>query len=120
MKKITLTRESVAMGDDISAPHLWIIEIEHAWTITEILRYIVKLEYLPKILGGIATWSVAINEPIAVLSQENFDNPLLICLPDYPYQGTDAFVEFDKIHFSYHAQKGVSEVFEVLSQFKLN
>src|SRR5690606_39923641 len=83
MKKIKLTRESVAMGDDIDAPHFLEIDIEPNWTITEILKYISNINYLPKISGGRATWSVAINEPIAVLTQENPKEPLLICLPDY-------------------------------------
>jgi hypothetical protein len=119
MKKIKLTRESVAMGDDINAPHILEIEIDPNWTITEILKCIIKADYLPKISGEKATWSVAINEPIAVLTQKNPEKPLLICLPDYPYHGTKGFVEFDHIHFNYHMQKKASEVFEVLSRFKI-
>lgn len=119
MKKIKLTRESVAMGDDVDAPHFLEIEIEPNWTITEILEYVTDINYLPKIIGGRATWSVAINKPIAVLSQENPNEPLLICHPDYPYHGGRGFVEFDHIHFNYHAQKKANEVFEVLSRFKM-
>lgn len=119
MKKIKLTRDSVAMGDDINAPHFLEIEIEATWTITEILNYIVKIDYLPKISGGKATWSVAIYEPIAILTQKNPEKPLLISRTDYPYHGTKGFVEFDHIHFNYHAQKKASEVFDVLSRFKI-
>ena len=119
MRKIRLTRGSVAMGDDIDAPHLLEIKIATHWTITDILKYISRTNYLPKISGGKATWSVAINEPIAVLTQENPEEPLLICLPDYPYYGTKGFIEFDHIHFNYHAQKKASEVFEVLSRFRI-
>ena len=39
MKKIKLTRESVAMGDDVDAPHFLEIDIEANCTITEILKY---------------------------------------------------------------------------------
>ncbi|MFI2742201.1 hypothetical protein ACG2LH_05640 [Zhouia sp. PK063] len=119
MKKIKLTRESVAMGDDIDAPHFLEIEIQPNWTIIEILKYISKINYLPKITGGKATWSVAIHEPIAVLTQENPKEPLLICPASYPYYGTKVVVEFDHIHFNYHAQKKANEVFEVLSRFKI-
>lgn len=119
MKKIKLTRESVAMADDINAPHLFEIEINRSWKISQILNCIINANYLPCINGGKATWSVSINEPIAVLSQENMKNPLLICLPDYPYQGTNGFVEFNHIHFNYHAQKEAIEVFEILSRFKM-
>lgn len=120
MEKIKLTRESVAMGDDVYAPHFLEIEIGPNWTIKEILNYIVKIDYLPKISGGKATWSVSINEPIAVLTQQNPENPLLICLPDYPHQGTQDVVEIKHIHFNYHEQKKASIVFEVLSRFKIN
>ena len=119
MQKIKLTRESVAMGDDIDAPHFFEIEIQSNWTILEILKSIIKSNYLPKIYGGKATWSVAINEPIAILSQENFENPVLICLPDYPFHDTMGFVKIEHIHFNYHAQKKPEEVYEVLSRFKL-
>jgi len=119
MQKIKLTRESVAAGDDFDAPHFLEIEIQPNWTILEILQSIVKLNYLPKISGGKATWSVAINEPIAVLSQENFKNPILICLRDYPFQDTRGFIKIEHIHFNYHAQKKPEEVYEVLSRFRL-
>ncbi len=119
MKNIKLTRESVAMGDDIDAPHFEEIEIQPNWTIKKILKSIIKSEYLPRISGGKATWSVAINEPIAVLTQENSESPMLICLPDYPYQGTKGFVDIEHIHFNYHAQKKPIEVFEVLSRFNI-
>jgi len=119
MKKIKLTRESVAIGDDIDAPHLLEIEIQSNWTILDILKHILKLNYLPQINGGKATWSVAINEPIAVLSEENSENPLLICLPDYPYHDNLGFVNIEHIHFNYHAQKKPIEVYEVLSKFRI-
>ena len=119
MKKIKLTRESVAMGDDIDSPHFLEIEINPNWTIIEILKNINEIGYLPLIQGNKATWSVAINETIAVLSQGNFENPMLICLPDYPYQGTMGFIDIDYIHFNYHAQKNPKEVYEVLSRFNI-
>jgi hypothetical protein len=119
MKKIKLTRESVAMSDDIDAPHFMEIEIQPNWTITEILKYIIKSKYLPRISGGKATWSVAINEPIAVLTQENSQSPMLICYPEYPYQGTMGFVDIENIHFNYHAQKNPIEVLEVLREFNI-
>ena len=119
MKKIKLTRESVAMGDDIDAPHLLEIEIQSDWKILDILKHILKLNYLPQIYGGKATWSVAINEPIAVLSQDNSENPMLICLPDYPYHDTLGFINIEHIHFNYHAQKKPTEVYEVLSKFRV-
>ncbi|MCF6297634.1 MAG: hypothetical protein L3J08_06575 [Flavobacteriaceae bacterium] len=119
MKKIKLTRESVAMADDISSPHFMEIEIQQEWTITEILKFIIDSGYLPKISGGEATWSVAIDEPIAVFTQNDSNAPMLICLPDYPHYGTMNFVKIEQVHFNYHAQKSTKEVFDVLSRFNL-
>lgn len=45
IKKIRLTRASVAMGDDVYAPHLQIVEINPNWTIVEILNDIVGFNY---------------------------------------------------------------------------
>lgn len=84
-KKIKLTRESVCLADDVEAPNLLEIDIQEDWTILQILNHIIKLKYLPKISGGKATWSVAIDIPIAVMSQENNYQPKLICLSEYPH-----------------------------------
>ena len=46
MKKIKLTRDSVAMGDDVDAPHLLEIEIQSDWTILDILKHIFKIRLL--------------------------------------------------------------------------
>ncbi|SDR79460.1 hypothetical protein [Winogradskyella sediminis] len=119
MKKIKLTRDNVTLGDDVNAPHFLEIEIAPNWTITEIIKYILNINYLPKISGGYATWSVAIEEPIAVLTQKKHKEPLLLCFPDYPYDGTQGFVKIEHVHFNYHAQKKAHEVFEVLSRFKI-
>lgn len=119
MKKIIITRDSVAIGDDINSPHTKNIKVHPQWKIVDILNFIVTSNYLPKVNGGKATWSVAINEPIAVITQENFESPLLICHADYPHQGTKGFVDIQRIHFNYHAQKSAQEVFDVLLRFNL-
>src|SRR5690606_32178176 len=119
MKKIKLTRESVAMGDDIDAPHFLEIDIEPNWTITEILKYISNINYLPKISGGRATWSVAINEPIADLTQENPKLQFLDSLPDYYYHEVIAFAEYKLNYINYNGQKDDIDVFEVLTLIQL-
>lgn len=119
MKQIRLTRDSVAMADDIDAPHSKKIKINPNWKINDILDFILASNYLPKIKNGKATWSVAINEPIALLTQENPKSPLLICHPEYPHQETKGFVDIQYIHFNYHNQKEAKEVFDVLLRFRL-
>ncbi len=107
------------MSDDIDAPHYKEIFISPNWKIKTILVNIMKCNYLPSIAGGKATWSMAINEPIAVITQENPESFKLICLPDYPFQGTSGFVDIQNIHFNYHAQKSSQDVFEVLLRFRI-
>lgn len=93
------------MSDDNAAPHFKEIIISRDWKIQTILEYIMKGNYLPSIAGGKATWSVAIHEPIAVITQENhkaFRHTFkLICLPDYPFQEASGFVDIHNIHFNY-------------------
>ena len=119
IKTITLTRESVSAGDDVNAPHKMKIEIKTDWKINEIIEHIVELGYLPKIIGN-ATWSIAINKPIAVISQHDNYLPKLICLPDYPHQETRGFVDIKNIHINYHGQVDSNMVFEVLHRFRMN
>jgi len=106
------------MGDDVDAPHTKVIEISEDWRIADILEKIRSIQYLPTIYGGKATWSVAINEPIAVVTQSD-SNPQLICMSDFPHQNTRGYVDFDKVHFNYHDQQDAKKVYEVLRNFKL-
>lgn len=119
MKKIILTRDSVAPADDFDPPHTKEISLKPYWKITDILNHIIASDYLPRINGGKATWSIAINQPIAVITQENFESPYLICHADYPYQGTKGFVDIQYIHFNYHSQRNAEEVFDALLRFNL-
>ncbi|WP_350293003.1 hypothetical protein [uncultured Croceitalea sp.] len=122
MKVIKLTRESVAAGDDINAPHFKEIQIEEDWKIEQILNKVLNSKYLPRILGG-STWSVAINKPIAVISSNYPDFRIKIIAgagSDFPHQGTKGFVDIRTIHFNYHAQQGSDIVLKVLERFNLN
>ncbi|MEM9337693.1 MAG: hypothetical protein AAGA66_03135 [Bacteroidota bacterium] len=118
-KPITLTRASVAAGDDMDAPHFRKIDIASDWKIERILLEVLNANYLPSIAGK-ATWSVAINEPIAVINQGHDRSIKLITLPGYPHQGTGGFVDIKTIHFNYHAQQDAGIVFDVLRRFDLN
>jgi hypothetical protein len=111
-RTILLTRDSVAAGDDADAPHNLLIEIGSNDTIEVILKRILDLQYLPKIYGGKATWSVAFNRSIAVIAQE-WDEPKLI---DFTYDLNQQGV--DKLHFNYHAQEHPDTVLRILSRFR--
>jgi hypothetical protein len=113
--KIFLTRDSVAMGDDMIAHDLH-TEIE-AEAVEEVLRWVQTSGYLPTIAGGQATWSAASNLPIAVLVQQ-WSSPRLLLSPgmyrkDFNYEGDSL-----KIHFNYHAQMAPETVVEVLRCYR--
>jgi len=116
MATLRLTRESVSMADD-AFDHTIIIEIDRNWKISEILTHILKLQFLPKINGGKATWSVATNKPIAVIAQQ-WELPELICEEDYPNKDTKAYMPAERLHFNYHAQQQPEIVLSVLRNFR--
>ncbi|MDJ0466454.1 hypothetical protein [Streptomyces sp. H27-C3] len=53
--KLLLTRESVAMGDDVNAPHEQQKEFPDDLTISEVIATVVADGYLPRIAGCCAT-----------------------------------------------------------------
>lgn len=110
---ITITRDSVAAGDDVDAPHMLIVETEPTDTVKSVLGNILRLNYLPKISGGDATWSVASGRPIAVLAQQ-WSTPRHI----NSEEETCLNLRIDKLHFNYHGQESPEIVLRVLSGFK--
>lgn len=114
MKKIIVTRDSVAAGDDNNAPHLLTIQVKETDSIKNIIELLAHSEYLPKIYGGEGTWSVASHQPLAVIAQQ-WISARLICLTD---QDTFGNFNLDKIHFNYHSQDAPEMVLRVLYRFR--
>jgi|WetSurMetagenome_2_1015567.scaffolds.fasta_scaffold1621938_1 hypothetical protein len=117
MKKIILTRDSVCAGDDVDAPHETSILIDENWKIKRILEEVLNNHYLATIEGGKATWSVACENPIAIIAQQ-WKEPKLICMSDFPFQGTRGFKEIETLHFNYHAQDDPDTVHHVLERYR--
>lgn len=69
-KKIIVWRESVAMADDVFAPHEKKIKVENDETLESTLEKILATHYLPSIQGGQATWIVVGKNPLAVIAQQ--------------------------------------------------
>jgi hypothetical protein len=114
MRKILLTRNSVSMGDD-SRDNSLEIEVNENWKIAEILAEVLRINYLPKIMGGKATWSVAYDNPLAVIAQQ-WDRPRLI-RPQFPYSISNKYKDFNLLHFNYHAQKDPDLVLDIIWEF---
>jgi hypothetical protein len=68
--KVHVTRDSVAQGDDVDAPHARQFTFPDGSSIQEIVNKIVGSGYLASIAGGYASWVVMSNIPIAVLAQQ--------------------------------------------------
>ena len=67
--EIHLNRDSVCAADDMDS-HKTIITLDNSVSVEEILTTIKELDYLPKIWGGCATWTLSSKIPIAVFAQE--------------------------------------------------
>jgi len=117
-KKITITRDSVSMGDDSLGRVASVIEISDEDRIATILTMIMDMGYLPKISGGKATWSVATNRPLAIIAQE-WQEPKLIVPKEFPFQGSRISNYIERLHFNYFAQLDPDVVYQVLSRFRI-
>jgi hypothetical protein len=107
--KLTLTRQSVAMGDDVDAPHELSLKVPSGSTLRAVLGAVIGAQYLPSIRGGKATWSVLDRRaPLAVIAQE-WDAPRFIASPETRYDGPSL-----NLHFDYHAQQPPELIFESL------
>ncbi|WCT10826.1 hypothetical protein [Mucilaginibacter jinjuensis] len=113
MRKLLLTRDSVSMGDDVADNSLE-IEVNEDWKIGEILNEVLRINYLPQIWGGKATWSVAFNSPLAIIAQQ-WKRPKIIN-SDFPYSNTNKYKDFNRLHFTYHTQKDPDIVYESMSR----
>jgi hypothetical protein len=116
--KIVTTRDSVAMGDDVDAPHERQFSFSDSTSVEQAIDRIVNSGYLASVQGG-ATWSVVSSFPISVVAQAwGQSRPV----SQQPQEFTWLKVEdgFIKLHFNYHAQIDPEIVLEVLRRLKLS
>ena len=113
-----MTRDSVAAGDDIDAPHAVVLTVADGWSVEALLDHAIASAALPGISGGRATWCVSSRLPLQVLAQEwsssrrvNFLTP--------PLSELDATASEVRFHFTYFAQLDPELVFEVLWRLRL-
>lgn len=115
--KLHITRDSVAAGDDVDAPHDREMDLPEGCTVEQAVTLIFEADYLANIVGGKATWSIVSNRPIAVGAQQ-WENPKM--LSAFPYEFGELNVENGvlHIHITYHAQQDPDVVFEVLRHLR--
>ena len=114
--RLQLTRSSVALVDDMDAPHLEEVNLPDEVTVEEIATWIVENRYLPQnIQGGKATWSLVSNRPIAILAQQ-WDKPKLLWRCPDSLKGLNFANGVLRAHLHYHAQQDPDVVYEVLDR----
>jgi hypothetical protein len=116
--KIVATRDSVAMGDDIDAPHERTFLFNESTSIERAIDEIVNSGYLASVQGG-ATWSVVSGIPVAVIAQ-GWQHSRLVGWQ--PPKRTELKLDGDaiRLHFNYHTQIDPEIVLEVVKRLKLD
>lgn len=101
---LSLTRDSVAAGDDVSAPHRAILIVPAPTTGFDLCKAIQSRNYLARISGGMATWVVEVDEvPVGVIAQQ-WKTPKSIVLNLKPSQNS-------QVHCRYLLQRDPDAVF---------
>jgi hypothetical protein len=67
---LAVERDSVCMADDINAPHAVRVSICADSSLAQVLQTVLEPGYLPQIAGGLATWIVESDKPLAVIAQQ--------------------------------------------------
>lgn len=114
---IKVARDSVAMGDDCTAPNAREFEVEQNSKLADFCHLISKNGYFPPIQGGEATWVLTFqNQPIAVLTQQWNHLKFLIDSNMEISKLIDALVEQPNYHFwfDYKCQKDPEKIYRNL------
>ena len=115
--KVLVTRASVAMGDDVDAPHesTWEFPVDVA--IGEVLARIMRDRYLATITGGRATWVVRASggAALAVVAQQ-WKEPRLLAGGHADLAALVAADGVVGLHFDYLAQTDPEGVYDRLRE----
>jgi hypothetical protein len=115
--KVYATRDSVALGDDIDAPHERVFSFPDALSPLQVISRIVADGYLARIAGGQATWSAVSGVPLAVVAQQ-WTEPRGVPWQEPPLSELEQQNGMYRIHFNYHVQRDPELVLEVLKELK--
>ena len=115
--KVHVTRESVAAGDDVNAPHELTRSFPDSLSPLQLISRIVADGYLPKIAGGKATWSAVSGSPIAVVAQQ-WPEPRAVSWRELAVPELEQRDGVYLIHFNYHMQRDPELVLQILKELK--
>ena len=114
---IKVARDSVAMGDDCTAPNAREFEVEQNSTLADFCDLIIKNYYLPSIRGGEATWVLTFqNQPIAVLAQQWESTKYLVDSSETVSSYMNRLIDSPHYHFwfDYKCQKDPEKIYRNL------
>jgi hypothetical protein len=114
-----ITRDSVAAGDDIDAPHVRTATVPDDSDIGQIVAACLAASPLPCIAGGNATWALASGVPLAVIAQQ-WPTPKLVSQFPPASSRLDIVESAMRLHFTYFAQQSPDDVLAVLSRLTLH
>jgi hypothetical protein len=115
---VCVTRESVAAGDDIDAPHTRSFSLPDSLSMLQLVSAIVSAGYLASISGGKATWSAVSGIPLAVVAQQ-WSAPRAIPWPEPQLADLDWRDGVLYVHFNYHTQLDPEVVLRILKDLRL-
>ena len=116
-ENIIFQRDSVAAGDDVTAPHQETIKFESSASIESVLEKILAARYLPSIQGGKATWIVVGKFPLAVVAQQ-WLHPRYMIASTTPVEELIEFSAKYQLDFRYWAQADPNKVVDSIKQGK--
>jgi hypothetical protein len=108
-----LTRDSVAAGDDVDAPHEMALLVADEATTEEMIAAIQAAEYLPRIASGRATWSVFSERTLAVIAQQ-WPEPRMVSDGPHPPGQLQQDGSGYRFHVKYHAQQDPETVLAMM------
>ena len=112
-----LTRDSVAAGDDMDAPHELAVLVDDDATTETMIAAIRDADYLPRIAGGRATWSVVSDRTLAVIAQQ-WPEPRMVSTLPHPPEQLERDGNGYRFHVNYHAQQDPETVLAVMRRVR--
>jgi hypothetical protein len=116
--QVSLSRDSVAAGDERDAPHSRRLAYPDGVAVGNIIRDIVASDYLPDLPDDVASWSASSGVPLAVMAR-GAGAELLRAAQAGHLERFDVRDGVLHLHFSYHAQVPAAAVRKVLATLTL-
>lgn len=113
--KVEIKRDSVCAGDDIDGEHKKILKLYPDESVEILIDNILKINYLPTIAGGKATWVVRSNNiNIAVLA-EQWNKAKYFISSKLPLSGFEINDNLLKINIEYYTQLDPDYIFNEIN-----